>query len=503
MKKTIPWWSKYGSFSPTGESEWPHSGQVVRYYRYLKQWSQADLAKLLVCRSSTVCHVECRVLIDSFALCRQLVTVLEIPPTLLGLDTPSRPSAWWHLEYPSLDAGSDDLPHPGQVVQFFRERRMKTLPDGTQEHWSQSDLGQALDPQLTREAICQMENRNASLDSITRRRALSFLLNIPPSLLGLDTLTHISSIAVPAIHIPRTSLDDVTLVKYQSAQAHFWTDYFTNHGQSAVGKASQWIACLNDTISLANEMQKHKLVAMQSRYYGFIANVLLEQRNYSIALPHADMSVLLSEQTDDCDLIGAALLRRSLVYFKEGNFTQAREDIDKALSISKHAGQHVRGHVLLDAGLIHAYAAQDRDDMLKAMSYLKQSERLARSGINDEDDNFINFNLGMVHLEYAHALLAPGGSRVVSGHLEEARRLTSPTLKRRHVILDILEVQTLINNKEYSMATEQALSVLDNCKQIQSRQSMHDIEVLYGQLCKTPYKNEPALARLGLKLRAW
>ena len=40
------WWYIYGPFDP-GENNLPHLGQVIRYYRELRQWKAKDLADAL------------------------------------------------------------------------------------------------------------------------------------------------------------------------------------------------------------------------------------------------------------------------------------------------------------------------------------------------------------------------------------------------------------------------------------------------------------------------
>jgi tetratricopeptide (TPR) repeat protein/transcriptional regulator with XRE-family HTH domain len=80
---------------------------------------------------------------------------------------------------PGFDVGLDGFPRPGQVVRYFRQRKLRA--DG--KPWTQRDLAQVLGKQEL--AVREMELRDSGLNDIARRRLLAQLLDIPPNLLGL------------------------------------------------------------------------------------------------------------------------------------------------------------------------------------------------------------------------------------------------------------------------------------------------------------------------------
>jgi tetratricopeptide (TPR) repeat protein len=85
-------------------------------------------------------------------------------------------------ELPAFDLGPDGFPRPGQVIRHFRQLKLRA--DG--KPWTQRDLARALGKQeLT---VRDMELRDAGLDTITRRRLLAELLDIPLILFGLATV---------------------------------------------------------------------------------------------------------------------------------------------------------------------------------------------------------------------------------------------------------------------------------------------------------------------------
>lgn len=89
---------------------------------------------------------------------------------------------WSRFGLPSLiETGKDGFPRPGKIARWYREQ--KKLTDAT---WTQKRLAHELD--LTERAVCYLEGHDAGFDSISFRRRLAMLFNIPPILFGLACL---------------------------------------------------------------------------------------------------------------------------------------------------------------------------------------------------------------------------------------------------------------------------------------------------------------------------
>src|SRR5216110_851598 len=91
---------------------------------------------------------------------------------------------WWiGLGYPdAFDLNRDGFfPRPGQVVKYYRERKM----DDKGKAWTQKNLAKTLG--LTDNGVRDIENRDVGMDDFGRRQFLCKLFNIPPILLGLMT----------------------------------------------------------------------------------------------------------------------------------------------------------------------------------------------------------------------------------------------------------------------------------------------------------------------------
>src|SRR5216110_136289 len=89
---------------------------------------------------------------------------------------------WWiGLGYPdAFDLNRDGFfPRPGQVVKYYRERKM----DDKGKAWTQKNLAKTLG--LTDNGVRDIENRDVGMDDIGRRQFLCKLFGIPPILLGI------------------------------------------------------------------------------------------------------------------------------------------------------------------------------------------------------------------------------------------------------------------------------------------------------------------------------
>ncbi len=79
------WWYIYGPFDPD-ENNLPHLGQVIRYYRELRQWKAKDLADALGQTPRHIYEIESSTNMPELISRRQTIAqLLKIPPVLLGL----------------------------------------------------------------------------------------------------------------------------------------------------------------------------------------------------------------------------------------------------------------------------------------------------------------------------------------------------------------------------------------------------------------------------------
>lgn len=482
-------------------------GQVVLQYLQKRGKSQVWLAEQLQLTKMSVSYLLHRECLDSMRQCRLLVRLLDIPPVLLGLDADHSPIErfphWWKEMYPEIDADEEGYPQIGQVIRLLRERMSKEdTRTGRVCHWTQADLGQALEKD--QRTILNMENTGIGTDLKSRRQALLTIFGAgAAALLGLASPPPLVPPPMPLVP-DHFKIESLVLLEYQAEQDTFWTEYYTQHGEDSMQRAFRQLAFLESVAPYASRTQLRQLATLRSRNHGLITNVGREQRDYQLVFPHAYHAVALALSVDDDELLATALLRRALAWFNYGNIQQAKVDIDGSLRYARHARQQIYGHVLVDVGMIHAHAAQDNEDRVRALRSLEQAHAIAQTGYDDgPDPHHMNFDLGLFHISNTMALLALGETSAVADELRYARRTVRASMRRRQAILDVLHAQYALARGEYDEACALALEALEKCERVRSRLNRDRVAEVYTALRGTKYAQEPLLAQLGVKLLRW
>ncbi len=508
------WWYRYAPFSPRDERElYPHPGEVVAYYRQQKQIDVVEVAAMLHLSKKMVgYHMEkLGVGLDQITHCRELSTYLGIPAELLGLDSfhPQEASElpWWIQEgFPPFEVGKDGYPKPGQVIKYYRLQKLSDAASDHKHEWTQTGLAETLS--LTEFTVRRMENQHQHLEMISRRRLLSFLLGIPPVLLGLDSLSHASPLALPST--PRNvTLNAEELAQHRVQLGRIWKGYYSNHGQEAQKRAIARINDLQEANSFVTSEQRSHLLEIQALYRSYLADTAREQADYRRVFGQANQVVLIGQEIENKEFTAMALIRRGAAYRERGDYQAAAADIDGALQLMKYTHVTLREVILVDVGRITAYTAQDKSDRDRAFDFLQKAGTLARTGHIDEDPYFLNFNLGSYHLKRAQAYLAIGkkfsSQRKTSlqdtcNELALARQLTPLSLVRRHALINLAQAQAYFSLEEYPQAVTLALEVLPVFKQIKSTLNLLQIVSLYHDLSQSSYSASPHIARLGWEL---
>lgn len=516
------WWYEIGQFQPKdNRGKYPHPGEVVAHYRQQENRTRKMLAHDLQLSTSEICRLENDgVGLDSVSCCRKLIFLLHIPASLFGLDALVHPphKPWWVNEgYPPFHAGEDGYPLVGQVIKHYREIKLHQ-PRQTQalasdgEKWTQRNLAEALE--VSEFTVRKMENQHKGLDAITRREALSFLLSVPPVLLGLDSVAHhalpVEEQVTRHFAKPQTlSLGIDVLERHRQIQRDLWTEYFTYDAQEAFSKALRESKRLREVIALTQGEPQRQLIELQSLSHQFVAAVALERRDFPTVLAYADRAVLYARETQKNDLLASALLRRGMAHYGNSQFSMAIRDIDEATSFVQSSPDHVRGTVLQNAGMIHAHALQDKSDISMALHWLDHAESIARSGDFAEDQYFLKFNVGMYHIRRAIALIAIGNRsgrlrkhsfQEALDELELAQQSTSLDMTRRCALINLFRAQAHCGLEDFCFATKESLQALDVFKQIQSYINIRYVTDLYKVLRMSTYGNSPTVLRLGWEL---
>src|SRR5258707_4140735 len=256
------WWSSFGDFEADESGFYPQARCVVAHYRCLSGWSRETLASRLGIgvRAQSYAGREGYGL-DSISRLRELRTLLEIPPALLGLCDAPGPAGWWLAEVEPWLSDAEGLPHGGPMARFYRKAM----------GWTQAQLAESLDIKVL--AVQNMENSGSSFDSLSRRRALRFLLAIPPGLLGLDA-EHMSKEFGGSLIGSAQGPAPELFMSFRASAGALFTGYRSSHAQDRVSDTLSWLAEVHEVRVMTQGSQRLQMLEVESLGYQALANIV-------------------------------------------------------------------------------------------------------------------------------------------------------------------------------------------------------------------------------------
>jgi tetratricopeptide (TPR) repeat protein len=498
----------------TDPDGFPRPGQVIRHFRQTrlkangKPWTQRDLAQALGKQELAVREMELRDTgLNDISRRRLLAKLFDIPPILLGLatvlegqNTKAMASTWWVQQgFPAFDADPDGFPRPGQVIRHFRQARLKA--DG--KPWTQRDLAQVLGKQEL--AIRDMELKDTALNDIVRRRFLAHLFDIPPTLLGLATISQQYSVNTQAhsVYAPKvlSISEHVDLEEVRDKLTGFWTKNACSP-QDVLNTINSTLKRLYEQYPTTALYRRLEVVTPLCELHIHAANILRDRGKFNKALEHLNKTkglntLLLKEDELQADV----LYRRGGVYLEEGEISLALDDYHEAEQVLTSVSAPLQAAVLLETALCEAKAAtspQQRTAALKKIDRAGHIIRVQHTEAGREKWPYLKVDLERYHLDRAATLIVVG----VPKEAQQELNLLSPSHLggRRLVYHLILQAQACFNLKEYAQAallTEEALPLV---RIMRSRVNLERIKILYRQIQQTPFRNNPEVGRLGYLL---
>jgi DNA-binding XRE family transcriptional regulator len=507
----------------TGKDGFPRPGQVTKYYRErTKQtnatWTQRRLARELGITEKAVRDSENRDIgFDSISLRRKVARWFDIPLPLLGL------------------ASLEEEAKLGQTIRRYRKMREKTDPLRTQ-------VGLARALGVTDKAVREMEKQNKGLDSITRRRVLAHLLQIPPAALGIITLEElvIQQQTAPSTLIA-TSMNgkaafDLALYKDRlTTMGSRWANrnYTTSIAQEILAQVVADETSLNAVLPYMNGSDEAVARDILRRYQQLRASILRDQGRYDAAIAALEKAVVLAERSENPHQLAATLLSLGHVLYDRGNVIGAQAKIEVARGNSAGATQklalaradytaalnHLRrarsleqlppelnGVLLLDEGNIQIHLAQgQRDASLAAMALFKQGGKIIAGTRNTLEPEFSYRVLTPGERDYrvrkALLLLAAGWTREALQELTDLMVLPpgEDMASLKNAYITYLWAQAYADLGWIDAAATPAQDALEVMKRVKSNVNITRIAGLQAQLSQIDHKNIEVI-RLGVML---
>jgi transcriptional regulator with XRE-family HTH domain len=472
------WWLKFGKFPPedlrvvtAGGKRvcFPDPLAVTKHYMKMKGFTGKKLANELgVTHSAARQYLASGVRLDQFSLRRALCTILDIPPILLGLDEQAIQETLTNEEL-------------GQLVYDYRNHK----------RWTQHQLGQALDPCLCKDSIALIE-KGKRLDSMQRRRALSFLLSIPPTLLGLAEPP--AAKLVSPIIVPKTAISlSGALADHKNLQAQIKDSYYLGQGQKRLPEIASALGTLQNSLKVATGHQREQVIDLSVMYHSFYVWIGREELNYRMALTHADKAVELANALLDKgdwrsrDRLATVYLYRAEAWRECGNMGNAVQDIEAALHYANGTSTLTICRTHTEAGTIHSLAGEYGKGRAYGESLLERAGKMFP--IKEEDPYDGRFDRVFFYLRRAMALRTEEA-------IKDARDADNGSVPRRTLILNIEEANTYLKQGEYEEAAKLAVQSLDTARSLKSNVNIMRIGNLYQGL--KDQMDIPEVARLSL-----
>ncbi|GCE29469.1 hypothetical protein KDA_49530 [Dictyobacter alpinus] len=500
-----------------GMDGFPRPGKTVHWYREQKKltdttWTQKHLSQELGLTERAICYLESHdVGLDSISLRRRLARLLTIPPLLLGL------------------ASLADETDPGQTIRQHRKMKQKNNPLR-----SQKGLARALS--MTEKAIRDMEKRNIGLDSMTRRRVLALLLDIPPATLGILTLDEILLRQQTIPNMPHATLSGekettFDLAVYEYRLKTLWNRNHIGTAQDRLTHIAATMVELTAALPYVNGNDEKDLRAVLCRYHHLHAHILRDQGRYDTAIAELEKAAILAERAKNAPLLTVTLLRIGSVLRDRGTVTEAQAKIEAAKGNSTGANQkrkqaisdylasidcytrirHLKplpealhGVVLFDEGYAQAHLAQgDLKAKRTALARLTDGGKIIATTRDVLEEEFaIRITKRTYHNTKAAAMLAAGWPREALQELNDGMDVPEEgDMTRQNAYTDYLWSQAYTDLGLIDAAATPAQDALLRMKQIKSRIHITRIAGLQGQLSQLDKKHIEVI-RLGVMLNS-
>jgi transcriptional regulator with XRE-family HTH domain len=483
------WWSSYGTFEADESGLYPLACQVVAHYRGLSGLSREIVASYLKIGSKALYYAEYEGRgLDSIARLRELRELLHIPPVLLGLCDAPGPTGWWLADYEPWLTGLDGWPDGRTVIKFYRRAKQ----------WTQSDLAESLGMKLL--AVQNMENSGSSLDSLTRRRALRFLLAIPPVLFGLDS-EHIAKEFGGTLLGSAKGLAPELITAFRASADALFTGYYVGHAQNQVESTLSWLQEVREVRKTARGGQRSEILEIESLGYEALVSITREYADDPVVFSYANRAVRLARDSGSAEALSVALTRRADTALDRGYVDIAQHSVNEALQLPVQDEHEQVAQVVVSMRILAA-GASDEQDRKRVLDLINQ----AHPTLNGPDMFHRRCNNDLVVIRQSEALnlLAAHAPQVQARDL--LRRSSdllldlSPELARRALTTKLALAQAYLGLGELDYAVTFAMEMLPLMNQLKSIMYLPQLAQIYQALRKSKLRHDPQVARIGLYL---
>jgi hypothetical protein len=402
---------------------------------------------------------------------------------------------WWvDMGYPPFDEGRDGFPRTGQVIKHYRRQRR----DEKGKVWTQSDLAHVLN--IQKQAVIKMENHDTEIDT-GRRKFLCEVLGIPPLLLSVRTLEEVLQEATKNGKVPDlTAIGSGTdgAIDVEEHQRYLTTAKTTYQHASQKGILENVNLRMDSLYRELPHMSSHERDQIHALLFDYhlLAAALLarkQEAGATVALRHIDRGTLFAHESSELQV--ACLLRKGHTLKEMGNFKETLVAFEAIQLHAKKIPDSLHAVSILYLAPILAKVGDKRT----ALSLIERAGEMTRTLPKDYTHCF-DFSVQRYHLAHAEVLSSIGRNRDA---LDELALVQCKPVSWWQVHQNALEAQAYFNLGMHSIAVSCAEAALSSIKAFDSDQRhLAHVQAIHRQLCSSPYKNSPDVARLGYMLRS-
>ncbi len=380
-------------------------------------------------------------------------------------------------------------------------------------------LGLDDDHLITATWIIIMENQNKVPADEKRRWILARLLDIPPMLLGLNILKDGNSAQNEVTIFDMLQSEKVNMVEYQERLGIYSNSWLFGKLHALVPDIKWRILNLQNDLPGKRGKEKKQMIQLLCEHYTLLAKLIAQKlQDFDQSIVLLDKAIIIAESNKLYDIWAYALRQQGIAYLDRGeltaglvDFTAAKQDFEAAVhdfdiarTLEPHLPSNHNGLVYLGAGSAEAYVAQDQKKLSKALELIDLGEQM----IGKDDDNLalsVEFTESKCHLDRAKTLIAsplrslryPIAARK---ELEQATQLAAPTLKLRHVSINIRQAESYYIEGSHDLAVAYAENALEFMKDVDSKQNLTRLNNLHKRLKESTFGKSQEVATFGVKL---
>jgi hypothetical protein len=428
-------------------------------------------------------------------------------------------------------------PDFGHVLRYFRKKAKLTAKAFGITY------GEAVNPDgspITERQILRMELENQVPVDMNRRKLIARLLNIPPGLFGLAVLEDIvlkphPQVAGAVMATGQTTLQKVVAdtTRYQNNIRALWVLHDTSQAQGALDQINADIRDLESLEEQARGDLLYHIRELLFSYHILAANVVRDQRKFSLSHHHANQAVRVAKGMNDTDLVATALYTRGCTYLEwgmfgtlaRGVFQVQRDKIACAIRDFEHAkktpeegekGIHPQLLGRIAVHLSRALAILKVSDGEKALAFSitlldSAADVIDRQRIDDPYTLSLvtgtrrNFTKGGYHSTRAAGLSIAGMQGAALQELNTLETLQQGALRqdltRHYAWLDLIAANIFMGLEEFEEATKRARRALIASQDINSVTNLTNVVDIHGRLLNSPYRAEQDVKELGDMVR--